>query len=78
MLKTPEFKVICINDDGIYLELYKVYDAVKYNDDRYIYIYQDEYSLAIYHKKRFKTLKDFRKERLNKLIKYEQVLGHLY
>ena len=74
MLKTPEFKVICIDNNDIDLHLYKVYDAVKYTDGgEFIDIYLNKNSIAVYYSKRFKTFKSFRRERLMKLIKYDEI-----
>ena len=66
-MKRNIFKVICIYANGTSLKPNGIYKAKNSYSDTY-FIYRHDNNKNIYSTFRFKTIKELRKERLNKLI----------
>jgi hypothetical protein len=61
--------VLCVDNSAYqYIKLYKKYKICNIPDDIFIVLINDNNVLCSYNKKNFITLKDLRKQKINKIL----------
>ena len=67
-MKENTFNVMCIDNYKADLTLNKIYTATTYQNTDFYIVYDDSGDDNVLLKKRFKTLKDIRNDKIDKII----------